>query len=38
MKEETSAARKLGEEKARELIRGASRVIVMKGRQVTTFD
>ncbi|NCQ34594.1 hypothetical protein GW813_05845 [bacterium] len=38
MKEETSAAKKLGAEKARELIKSASRIVVMKGKKVTTFD
>ncbi|PJA73982.1 hypothetical protein CO151_11425 [bacterium CG_4_9_14_3_um_filter_65_15] len=38
VKEETSAAKKLGAEKARELIKSASRIVVMKGKKVTTFD
>lgn len=38
MKEETSASRKLGAEKARELIKSAGRIVVMKGKKVTTFD
>ena len=35
---ETNANAKLGAEKAQELIAGANRVIVMKGKQVTVFD
>ena len=38
MKEETSASKKLGAEKAWELARNASRVIVMKGKKVADFD
>lgn len=38
MKEETNANRKLGAAKARELIAAANKVIVMKGKKVTSFD
>jgi len=35
---EVNANAKLGAEKARDLIKGAGRIIVMKGKKVTTFD
>ncbi len=35
---ETNASAKLGADKATELVRSASRIVVMKGRKVTTFD
>ena len=38
MKEETSAAKKLGADKALDLAKAASRIIVMKGKKVTEFD
>ena len=38
IKEETSASKKLGSEKALELAKTASRIIVMKGKKVTEFD
>ncbi len=38
IKEETNANAKLGAEKAKDLIAGASKVIVMRGKKVTTFD
>ena len=38
IKEETNANAKLGADKARDLIKGASKVIVMRGKKVTTFD
>ena len=38
VKEETSASKKLGAEKALELAKSASRIIVMKGKKVTDFD
>ncbi len=38
VKEETSASKKLGAEKALELAKSASRVIVMKGKKITDFD
>ena len=38
MKEEQSAAAKLGADKALELAKGAGKVIVMKGKKVTKFD
>ena len=38
IKEEVSAAKKLGAEMALELAKGASRVIVMKGKKITDFD
>jgi len=38
VKDETNANRKLGAEKARELIASANKVIVMKGKKVTSFD
>lgn len=36
-KEKVSASKKLGEEKARELIKGAKRVVVCKGKKVREF-
>jgi arsenate reductase-like glutaredoxin family protein len=36
--EETSASKKLGAEKALELAKGASRIIVMRGKKITDFD
>ena len=38
MKEETSASKKLGADKALELAKSASRIIVMKGKKITDFD
>jgi arsenate reductase-like glutaredoxin family protein len=38
IKEEVSAAKKLGAEKALELAKSASRIIVMKGKKITDFD
>jgi len=38
VKEEQSAAAKLGADKALELAKAAGKVIVMKGKKVTTFD
>ena len=38
IKTETNANAKLGAEKAKELIKGAGKIIVMKGKKVTTFD
>ncbi len=38
VKEETSASKKLGADKALELAKNASRVIVMKGKKVSDFD
>lgn len=38
VKEEQNASAKLGADKALELVKGASKVIVMKGKKVTTFD
>ncbi len=38
IKVETNANAKLGADKAKALIKNASRVIVMKGKKVTTFD
>ncbi len=38
VKEETSASKKLGAEKALELAKAASRIIVMKGKKVSDFD
>lgn len=38
IKSETNANAKLGAEKAEELIKGATKIIVMKGKKVTTFD
>jgi arsenate reductase-like glutaredoxin family protein len=38
VKEETNASKKLGAEKALELAKTASRIIVMKGKKVTDFD
>lgn len=35
---ETNASKKLGKEKARELIKDAAKIIVMRGKKVTTFD
>ena len=38
VKEEISASKKLGAEKALELAKTASRIIVMKGKKVSDFD
>jgi len=38
IKVETNASKKLGEDKARELIKDATKIIVMRGKKVTTFD
>jgi arsenate reductase-like glutaredoxin family protein len=38
VKEEQSASAKLGAAKALELARAASKVVVMKGQKITTFD
>ena len=38
VKEETSASKKLGAEKALELVKTASRIIVMKGKKISDFD
>jgi len=38
IKDETNASAKLGAEKALELIRGAAKIIVMRGKKVATFD
>lgn len=38
VKEETSAAKKLGADKARELAKSAGRIVVMKGKKVSDFD
>ena len=38
VKEETNANRKLGADKARELLATASMLIVMKGKKVSIFD
>ncbi len=38
VKEETSASKKLGADKALDLAKNASRVIVMKGKKVSDFD
>jgi arsenate reductase-like glutaredoxin family protein len=38
IKAETSASAKLGADKAKDLIKDASKIIVMKGKKVTTFD
>ena len=38
MKEEVSASAKLGRDKALELAAAASRIVVAKGKRVTTFD
>ena len=38
VKEETSASKKLGADKALELAKTASRIIVMKGKKVSDFD
>ncbi len=38
IKAETNANAKLGADKAKALIKDASKVIVMKGKKVTTFD
>ncbi len=38
MKEETSASKKLGADKALDLAKNASRIIVMKGKKVSDFD
>jgi len=38
IKEETSASKKLGADKALELAKSASRIIVMKGKKVSDFD
>ena len=38
IKDETNASAKLGTEKAQELIKGATKVVVMRGKKVTVFD
>lgn len=38
VREETSASKKLGAEKALELAGSARRIIVMKGKKITEFD
>jgi len=38
VKEEISASAKLGADKAKELIKGANKVVVMRGKKVTAFD
>ncbi len=38
IKEETSASTKLGADKATDLIKDASKIVVMKGKKVTAFD
>jgi arsenate reductase-like glutaredoxin family protein len=38
VKEESSASKKLGAEKALELAKSASRIIVMKGKKISDFD
>jgi arsenate reductase-like glutaredoxin family protein len=38
IKEKTNASTKLGADKAKELIKSASKIIVMRGKKVTAFD
>jgi arsenate reductase-like glutaredoxin family protein len=38
VKEETNASKKLGADKALELVKNASKIIVMKGKKITEFD
>ena len=38
MQEQIPASRKLGADEARELAAAASKIVVMKGKKITTFD